>query len=471
MRLPRKKRDRPLSRFSFLLFLFFLVACNTTPISPTVIDIGIAPPRPTATPAYPKGVLWVDSTRDLGEISKYVLGANHGPWADLGVGNLDSAKESGITFLRWPGGSWGDHNNVTTMQVNNYMGVSRNIIGAEPSITVRLLGGTPEQAAQLVQFVNKDKGYGVKYWAIGNEPDLFIQEDPTWTPEFYAKRWREFALVMKAVDPTIKFYGPDISNFVGDQGIYDPLELLYANGKKLDFTKLDYLTEFLKVNGDLVDVVTVHRYPFPLHSNDGPPTWEQLRDNTAQWDRIIPNLRRIIKETTGKDYPVGVMEFNSHTSNAAGSKTSPDSFYNALWLSDVLGRMIRHQPDMLAYWLLKNSNAGHGLMDSFNVRPTYYVYQLYKQFGDRLLDANSDIPYVSVFASKRDDGSVAVILVNLNDVEVKKPLQINGGDQLKINEAYLLDSSHNAEVISQPAFVNGAETTLPADSVTLYILK
>lgn len=473
MKARQVKRDRPLSRFLFLIFLFTfsLYACqNKLPATNTQ-----SPPvtsARTATPvAAPPGVLWVDTSSNLGEISKYVLGANHGPWSELGAGNLKPATDLGITFLRWPGGNWGDQNDFTQIQFNTYMGIARNMTGAEPSITVRLLGSTPEKAADIVRKANIEKGAGIKYWNIGNEPDLYIISNPEWTPEYFAKRWREFATAMKAVDPNIILYGPDISDFVGDPGKFDPRELIYRNGKKLEYTKIDYLTEFLKVNSDLVDIVTIHRYPFPLRPTDNLPSWEQLRDNTSQWDRILPNLRRVIKVTTGKDYPMGVTEFNSNASNVAGGKTSPDSFYNSLWLADVLGRMIREKPEILAYWILKSPTAGHGLMDSYNLRPTYYIYQLYKNFSGHLLDASSDTPYVSIFASRKDDGSIALILVNLNDSSVKKPLQLKDGDHLTIQNAYLFDSSHKADSIQQPAFTNGSEITLPAESVTLYILK
>ena len=110
-------------------------------------------------------------------------------------------------------------------------------------------------------------------------------------------------------------------------------------------------------------------------------------------------------------------------------------------------------------------------MDGFALRPTYYVYQLYKQFGSHLLYANSDTQYVSVFAAKRDDGSVTVILVNLDDAEARKPLQLGGGDALKLTEAYLFDATHNAESVTPPAFTNGGEMTLPAESVMLLIFR
>ncbi len=417
-----------------------------------------------------QGAFWIDSSRDLGEISKFVLGANHGPWADLGASNLEPAKNSGITFLRWPGGNWGDQNDVQTYQIDNYI-TQAHLMGAEPSITVRLLGSTPEKAAQLVKYVNIDKKYGVKYWSIGNEPDLYVIQDSTWTPEYYAKTWRNFAVAMKAVDPTIQLYGPEISAFLGDKNSFDPREFIYVNSAKQSFTKRDYLTEFLKVNADLVDIVAVHQYPFPKHPNDGVPSWEQLRDNTPEWDRILPNLHRIIRETIGSDKPVAITEFNSDASSSMGSKTSPDSFLNAIWLADVMGRTIRTQPDILAYWLLKNNSAGHGLMDSFNVRPTYYTYQIYKQFGNHLLAATSPEQYVSLFAAKRDDGTITAIFVNRGDQEVSKPFEIQGGDNLKLTEVYLFDAKHNAQSIAPPNFKNGDKVSLPAYSVTLYILK
>ena len=110
----------------------------------------------TATALPPDG-LWVDPAQNLGAISKYVLGANHGPWSDLGAGNIQPARDSGITFLRWPGGSWGDHNDIRTSYVDNYIAVARNIMAAEPSITVRMAGSSPAKAAQLVTYTNIGK--------------------------------------------------------------------------------------------------------------------------------------------------------------------------------------------------------------------------------------------------------------------------------------------------------------------------
>ncbi len=440
------------------------VQSETTILEAVLVPTATLPPTASPTPPYPAGVLWIDVASDLGAISPFTLGGNHGPWSDFSLDAFEKTIELGITFIRWPGGAWGDQNDMRQMMIDTYIAQARKI-GAEPSIAVRLPGSSPEKAAETVRYVNLIKAYGVKYWSIGNEPNLF-DNDPnlnigvTWTPEYYAKTWREFALAMEAVDPSILFYGPDISQFTGDS-------TQYAN----EGDARDYLLEFLKVNGDLVDVVTIHRYPFPKCSTCGNPTWEQLRADTAEWDNIFPDLRRVIQETTGKDLPVGMMEYNSYYTNAVGSETSPDSFYSGLWLADIYGRMVRQRPEMLAIWQLKNNNGGWGLLTSFDVRPSYYAFTMWKKFGDHLLDANSDTQYVSIFAARTEAGAVTVMLTNLSGQEVREPLQFDQGDGIKLSEAYLFDRTHNAEAIEPPAFTNGGEIVLPAESVTLFILR
>ncbi len=110
-------------------------------------------------------------------------------------------------------------------------------------------------------------------------------------------------------------------------------------------------------------------------------------------------------------------------------------------------------------------------MTSFDLHPTYYVYQLYKQFGNHLIAANSPEEDVSLFAAKRDDGTLTAIFVNRSDQTISKPFKIEQGDTLKLTEAYVLDAKHNAEAIPSPVFKNGDGITVSAYSVTLYILK
>jgi alpha-L-arabinofuranosidase len=103
-----------------------------------------------------------------------------------------------------------------------------------------------------VRYANIEKEYGIQYWAIGNEPTLFaaaLQEE--YDTERFNREWREFALAMKAVDENILLVGPELHQFSAN-----------AAGNPKDSSGRDWMIEFLKANGDLVDIVSFHRYPF-----------------------------------------------------------------------------------------------------------------------------------------------------------------------------------------------------------------
>ena len=400
--------------------------------------------------------LFVDAAGDQGPINPFVYGTNHGPWAAVPVDLLPAAEVAGITFIRFPAGNWGDLNDIAEWQLDYFMTLCK-LMGAEPSIDARLRGGTPEKAAELVRYANLEKGYDVRYWAIGNEPNLYDDYDTV----RFNEEWRAIAEAMLAVDPTIILLGPELSQY--------PPE--FAATPK-DAEGRDWMTEFLRANGDLVDIVTIHRYPLPTARNRA-TTVEELLGTTAEWDAIIPNLRALIREVTGGDLPVGVTEVNSHWSPAYGLQASPDTFVNALWLTDVLGRLIDQQVEIVAQFTLQspNSYGGWGLFGQFDtIRPSYYVYQLYQHFGTELVAASCDVPGVSVYAAKRDDGALTVLVVNLNDAEQTQTLSLANFEPGGEAEAWLLDAEHNAEQIASLEIGDGTTLTLTPQSATLYVI-
>jgi len=400
--------------------------------------------------------LYVDGAISLGEVSRFSYGANHGPWSTVPYDLQAMADAAGITYLRFPGGNWGDQNDLTTRQVDQFITLAHSM-GAEPSISVRLLGGTPQQAAELVRYANVEKGYGVRYWSIGNEPSLYDDYDT----ERYNAEWRQFAEAMRKVDPSILLVGPDIHQYTGTPNV-DPKD---SQGR-------DWLDEFLKANGDLVDVVSIHRYPFPASMAGRATAIDDLETNSREWDTIIPNLRTDVRQLTGRDLPVAVTEVNSHWTSAVGGRATPDSFYNAIWWGDLLGRLIRQDVDIVAYFSLQSPNAmgGWGLLASYDVRPTYYVYQLYRQFGDELLHTASDDPSVSIYASRRDDGAVTIIVVNLAGEAQEIPVTWSGFSPSGPAEVWLFDADHEAVLIADPTLTNGQAVTLPPQSISLYVL-
>jgi len=399
--------------------------------------------------------LYVDAGQSLGPISPYVYGSNFGPLQVVPVDLIEEAEASGIKFMRFPGGRWGDQNDIRPSQLDAFIKLCRQI-GAEPSISVRLENGTPEAAAELVQYTI-DKEYNVRYWSIGNEPNLFDD----YTTEDLNREWRAIAEAMLAVDPDIILIGPDTSQYSGNPAT-DPRD---PEGR-------DWVREFLLANGDLVDIVAVHRYPFPKSMTNPITTIEDLRQNTSEWSQILPALRAVIKETTGReDIPVAVTEANSHWSNNIGGEATPDSFYNAIWWADVLGRLIRDGAFIVNYFDFQTGagRGGWGLLANYDVRPTYYTYQLYQGFGTELLFASSSAENVSIYAAKREDGALTLIVVNLADEEQTRSLQIDHFEITGPAEVWRLDFEHNAEQIDSVDLSTG-EITVPGQSATLYVL-
>jgi alpha-L-arabinofuranosidase len=404
------------------------------------------------------GTLFVDPAQSLGQVNPFVFGTNWGPWSAVSLEVMPLAESAGITYLRFPGGNWGDDYDLKKHHIDQLM-VMAEKLKAEPAISVRLQGGDVEQAVDILTYANKIKNYNIQYWSIGNEPGLYGEDYDT---ERYNNEWRSIAEAMLAVDPNITLIGPDVTQFTGNPET-DPRD---EAGKY-------WVQEFLRANGDLVDIFSIHRYPFPASMSESAASVEDLRANPPEWDSIIPNLRTIIREETGRDIPVAVTEINSHWNAATGGQATPDSFYNAIWWGDVLGRLIEQRVEIVAQFALQSINkmGGWGLLGRYEARPTYYVYQIYQHFGDELIYASSDDADVSIYAARRADGALTVIIINLGPKEKIIPLQLSGFSPAGSADVWRLDARHMAENIGTQDIVDRQDITLPAQSISLYIMR
>ncbi|CAG0930367.1 Intracellular exo-alpha-(1-_5)-L-arabinofuranosidase 1 [Thermoflexales bacterium] len=442
------------SLFSFLLLL--LAACAIAPVAPT--------PVPTETAPQPMpGALFVNAANSIGPISPFVFGTNYGPWTFLNPGARPKAKEAGLTLMRYPGGNWGDLNDLMEYQLDEAVALAKEL-GAEPVICVRLAHGSVDNAVNLLKYANQTKKYNIKYWSIGNEPSLFATGGASidgYETVRFNQEWRQFAEALRAVDPAIKLVGPDTHQFTAN----------FASNPK-DLNGKDWLEEFLKANGDLVDIVAVHRYPFPKDMQNLIPTKDELLASTEEWDQIIPALRKLIKDTTGQDKPIGIMEVNSNWANVSGGEASPETFYNALWWGDVLGRLIKQRVELVAQFVLSTApGSGElGLFARDEPRLIYYVYPMYRRFGTQLVESSTDQALVSIYAALRADGALTLMVINRSDLEQTRPVQLHGFTPHGAAEVYRLDESHNAEKIESQQIHDGAKITLPPYSMTLYVL-
>jgi hypothetical protein len=427
-------------------------------VPPTIASLpSPVTPLPTFTPVPTPvpGVLFVDAAQELGPISPLVYGTNYGPWQNLTSAMMSYVEAASFTFLRFPGGNWGDEYLLTEARFGEFVALARDL-NAEPMANVKLYKANPERAARWVDYANVTHEYGIKYWGIGNEPSLYASNRglSDYDTAAFNQQWREFALAMKAVDSSILLIGPETHQYTG-----------MSSGNPLDQHGKDWMREFLIANGDLVDVVSFHRYPFGAFD----PTVGDLRDSSNEWDTIIPDLRELIRETVGRDLPIAVTEVNSNWSNRRDGEATPDSFYNAIWWADVLGRLIVQRVDIVAQFALEGAG-GLGLMGYPGPRPTYYVYPLYRQFGSELIYASSDDPLVRVYAARRTDDALTLIITNLDSQTSDKRLALSNFTPAPMVETWLFDPTHTAERVDPTPVEVSTALHLPAQSVTLLII-
>jgi hypothetical protein len=392
----------------------------------------------------------VDAGVILRDVPPALFGANYGTLNMLTPDVFPLVQGSGVTWWRFPGGAVADQGPLQRSTIDLYVTQAR-MFGAEMMIQARLEGGTPQAAADLVRMVNIDRGYGVRMWGIGNEADLY----DGYTAERAAREWRDIALAMLAVDPDIVLVGPETSQFTGVPGQHERAH--------------EFLRVFLEMNADLVDIVAVHRYPFPDNGQGIPADVASLRADAPRWTEIAANLRAVADAYVGPDVPIAITEVSSHWSAGIGGEATPDSHYNAIWWADVLGRLMTGGVDRVAYFGLQTNDglSGHGLFARYDPRPTYFTYALYAQFGSRLVQAETSEDGVRAYAALRDDGALTVLLVNMGDEAIVRRLALDDFEAGAVTASRFGEADSAPDTADGTDFLTDAGGSLPPRSLTL----
>ncbi len=399
--------------------------------------------------------LFVDADFVYGPISARVYGSNTGPWQTIGFDQRALLPELGISMIRWPGGNWGDENDPTELMIDEYLALC-SAAGCEPTIHVRLFGGTPEKAAQMVRYVNVTKKAGVRYWAIGNEPDLFVKKRgaKAYAVADYARDFVAYREAMRAVDPTLVVLGPELSQFGPDDG--------YPR----DATGAYWLRGFLERVPD-VEIVSLHRYPFGQSS----VSKRQLADEPERWTASIAYVRSVMRSVLGKELPIAVTEANSDWSGRVDEETGTNSWRNGLWWAAVLSRLIAADVVMVHQFCLGAiSGQGIGLFGpvSYNSGPLPIaeVYRMFHLFGQTRIHADHGATGLHMVAARRDDGALTVVVVNTQAREVTVPFSIANGDHKQAQVWRFGVDTRFAEVgqynLADPL-------TVPAETASLFV--
>jgi len=291
---------------------------------------------------------------------------------------------------------------ISPTVIDNYIRFCRSV-GAEPFIQVDMYIDQPDLWADLVKYVNVERGYNVTYWSMGNEPKSIAE---------YSNQFGRYVTAMKNVDPTIRFsaaefagYLPSVAeSFVEQYGkdIFILGEHHYPlGGESLDPSRDDYPT-----------IQNLLRFDAPNQPSAGIHWIEQVAPRLLDMrDRYVPNGL------------VGVTEWGPSYGLTSATNPTTDSMSTALWLADTIGRFGRSGIDLLCYWALTSPNwstfkdalfshtESPYLIDQ--VRAQYYAFLLYRQWwGDYWLGTSTaDDEHLSIWASA-SNSHIFIMVVN-----------------------------------------------------------
>jgi hypothetical protein len=336
--------------------------------------------------------------------------------------------------LRWPGRTqeyvWprvaGGQSGPLALRVSDFDAFVElaKRVDAEPLIGINVKRSNSVVAADIVRYLNIEKGYGVRYFQIGNEPDYV--DGLTAGPRTYAVELNAFADAMRAVDPSIRIVGPELLSGAHVGGMYGTV---------------DWMTPILAQTAGRIDAISWHYYPLDsgqaIASSSAVVSVAHLFQETApDWppaglgfiDTVMPALGAL-RDAHAPGASIWVTEFAEDPGPNAGRGVS-DTVAGALWGADALGRYAEYAPGAVLRWLFESvPEHAYALLDGHHVpRPTYGAYWLLaRHMGDRFVDAKSAaVTAVAAHAALREDGALAVVLVNKTEVAKKVHVTIAG---------------------------------------------
>ncbi|HMD61095.1 MAG TPA: immunoglobulin domain-containing protein, partial [Opitutaceae bacterium] len=411
----------------------------------------------------------VDATKFVRVVDNRMFGLNTAVW-DYGFQDsqtLTALQAVDAKFLRFPGGSSSDDFNWqnSTAQVEgtssgrttfDIFAATAKAIGAQVVITANFVTGTPDEAAAWVEYSNVTKGYGFKYWEIGNECygtwEYYAPGAGSADPMVYATQAVKFIQKMKAVDPSIKI------GVVGDasedsyldapsESVINPVTGVSHSG----WTPIVLAT--MKKSGVLPDYLIYHFYA----QNPGSENDSLLLQESISWPVAATELRTQLTDylgTAGSGVELLVTENNSCSYNPGKQMTS---LVNGLYMADSVCSLMQTEFNSLVWWDLHNGQStsnnnssslygwrqygDYGIESPAHDRyPAYYVMKLMSNFargGDFVVTASSNNTLLSAYSVLRANGTLSILVVNKSPtVTYSTNFSINGFKPISAANVY-----------------------------------
>jgi len=470
--------------------VILLAARRFRPLAAVVVlGVGLLSAAPAA--ADPAATVTVNARAGLATVPDTAVGVNHAVWdSQLGTDPVaDLYAKAGVGMMRYPGGSYGDiyhwRDNTApggyvapNTDFDTFMGGVRRA-GAQPIIIADYGSGTPQEAADWVRYANVTKGYGAKYWEIGNElygnghygSDWETDQHADKSPTAYADGVVAYSEAMKAVDPTVKIGAVLTTPANWPDG-------LVGGGDSATWNQT-----VLSIAASHIDFVILHWYP------TGPTAADELSRPDQVNDMIYLVRQEIGRYAGGRDVGIALTETNT----AVGMDTQPGALFAAETYASLLANgvftvdwwdthngptavsTVAGQTDYGDSGLLSSGTCVDGGCEPALNTPfaPYYGLSMIGSFarpGDQFVTAASDQPSVNAYAVRRANGDLALLLVN-KDPDNARTVAVDYAGYTPSTAAPTVSTFTNgASAITTTTAGTATSQTLPPYSLTTVLL-
>lgn len=354
----------------------------------------------------------------------------HKKWGEI--------KASGASVIRF-GGNAPDRNMPTYYQYLKMIDAIR-ANGMEPIIQVPFYMNkySAKQAADIVKYLNITKERNIKYFVIGNEPDLAYKYT---TASQVATYFKAFAKAMKEVDPNIITIGPEVAwyNEPIMNGITTP-------GGPDDITGKD-------ANGRYyLDIISFHTYPFNGTQSRSEVITKltasgSFEDDLTELNQRVDACNKYHNRTGASELKTAVTEANICFNNPANDNLNgvgANSFVGGQFWMEMLAIGMKKGLQFVNLWSVIegnniSSNIGYIDNSTSQKKPTYYHFKMMSEnFKGTFLDGTDNMPNVKSFGSQ-DEKQITVMILNQDQgADYKYTVKLNssavtGNSTLKIN--------------------------------------
>lgn len=346
----------------------------------------------------------------------------------------------------------------------------------------------------LVTKWGKASAGGVRYYLMDNESSVWQQihhdvQPVGATMEAIRDKIKDYAAMVKSVDPTAQVVGPE--EWGWDGYFYSGYDQQYTqnhnyNGvfpdraahNNMDYMPwlLDQLRQAEKTAGmRLLDVFSLHFYPQSGEfGNDTSTNMQLLRNRSTRslWDPTYTdqswisdkvNLISRMRTWANTYYPgtkIALTEYSWGADNHINGATTQ---------ADILGILGREGVDMACRWMMPGVST-----------PTYKAIQMYRNydgssntFGDTSVQATVPNPdTLSAFAALRTtDGALTIMVINKVSTVAHPTINLSGFASSGPAQVWQLTSSNAITKLSAvPVQNNSLTTNVPAQSITLFVV-